>query len=51
MFGFVKADRETRPLGGEIYQQKKKNQTIAFSVLGAIAFILINVVFYLLSKT
>jgi len=50
MFGFVNSNKEERKLGGEIYQQKRKTERIVWGIVGAVVFIILNVIFYFLTK-
>lgn len=50
MFGFVKSGKEERPLGGDLYQEKKRKMNILFGVLGLIGFLILNIVLYYLTK-
>lgn len=50
MFGFVNSNKEQRKLGGEIYQQKQKTHKIAWTIIGIIVFILVNILFFFLTK-
>jgi phage shock protein PspC (stress-responsive transcriptional regulator) len=49
MFGFVKADKTRRKLGGEVFQEKKRRINLFFIVLGILTFLLFNVILYSLS--
>lgn len=50
MFGFVNSNKEERKLGGEIYQKKQRTHKIVWTIIGAVVFILLNIVFYMLTK-
>lgn len=51
MFGFVKQGKNKPKLGGEIYHDIRRKRNISFSVLGVIAFILLNVILYYISNS
>jgi len=50
MFGFVKSGKDIRRLGGEIFQEKKRNMNIAFWLLGIVTFLILNFILYSLTK-
>jgi hypothetical protein len=50
MFGFVNSNKEERKLGGEIFEKKQKTQRVIWSVVGVLVFVLLNVIFYLLTR-
>ena len=50
MFGFVNSNKEERKLGGDIHQRKQKIQKIFWSITGIVMLILLNVLFYYLTK-
>lgn len=50
MLGFVKTDKEKRPLGGDIFRQRQRNMRITYTILGLIGFTILNVILYLLTK-
>lgn len=50
MFGFVNSEKEKRTLGGEVHQERVKRRKIFLAILGVVAFIIINIVFYFLTK-
>ena len=50
MFGFVNSKKEKRTMGGEIFQEQQKKKKIMFIVFGAIAFVLFNLLMYMLTK-
>ncbi|HPI37169.1 MAG TPA: hypothetical protein PK397_04415 [Ignavibacteriaceae bacterium] len=49
MFGFVNSNKEKPQLGGEIYQERIKKQRIAYSILGVVAFVVLNLILYFLA--
>jgi len=51
MLGFVKStEKNHRPLGGEIIRKKKRRLNIIFIVLGFVAFGILNLILYTLTK-
>lgn len=50
MFGFVNSKKEKRTLGGEIFQEQQRKKKILFIVLGVFAFVIFNVLMYMLTK-
>ncbi len=51
MFGFVKStENKSRPLGGEVIRKKKRRLNIIFITLGIIAFVILNLILYTLTK-
>jgi predicted nucleic acid-binding Zn ribbon protein len=49
MLGFVKSEKDTRTLGGEVIRLKKRRLKVFLIVLMLIGFILINIILYLMS--
>ncbi len=50
MFGFVNSEKEKRILGGEVHQERVKRRKMFFAFLGVLAFLIINIIFYFLTK-
>lgn len=50
MFGFVNSNREKRKIGNEIYQDMLRRRIIGYSVLGVVAFVILNLILYYLTK-
>ncbi len=51
MLGFVKSsENKYRPLGGDVIRQKKRRIKIIFIVLGFVAFGIVNLILYTLTK-
>jgi len=49
MFGFVNSNKEKPQLGGEIHQERIKKQRITYSILGIVAFLVLNLILYMIS--
>ncbi len=50
MFGIVNSKEERYGPGGEIHRDRVRRQRIAFGVFGIIAFIILNLILYFLTK-
>ncbi|MBZ0199739.1 MAG: hypothetical protein K8H86_07725 [Ignavibacteriaceae bacterium] len=50
MFGFVNSEKEKRTLGGEIHQERVKRRKIYLTILGVLGLIIVNIIFYLMTR-
>jgi hypothetical protein len=50
MFGFVKAEKSARTLGGEVFRLKKRRMRILLFIIMLTGFLLVNLVLYYLTN-
>lgn len=50
MIGFVNTEKEKRVMGGAVVQHRRKVRAIGWSIAGIIAFIILNIILYFLTK-